>query len=321
MSKKMEDINIGLRIKEIRSELKWNQKRFANKIGATVSALSNWENGRNKPNTVMLSKIAGLGGITVEELLYGDLKIIINKKISEAIDSSKYKYNEDELNKINNNRDKIIDINRSLFEFIVLSEDEENTLDIINSSLRSFLFDSRDINEKLLSETSYHIDKLKFDIMGMGISGFKDDKNKLIPSYFRGVYEYDTIEVFHDGLNEIIYNEIRTILSESYKNIDSLYKLHYPERFIDNKWLKKRNLVLSSFSEEQFRKYSYYVHEMISRDEIGDGIDSILKTIIPDLDNVKYNIEYDELKNTLESFLNNLYIPDDWKVPIKSISR
>ncbi|WP_347298407.1 helix-turn-helix transcriptional regulator [Dolosigranulum savutiense] len=70
--KKEQDIKIGQRIKHIRSELGLNQKEFANKIDATVSALSNWENGRNKPNDIMLNNISKLGNITVDELLHGE---------------------------------------------------------------------------------------------------------------------------------------------------------------------------------------------------------------------------------------------------------
>lgn len=69
--KKEEDIQTGRRIKEIRSYLKMDQKTFANRINATVSALSNWENGRNKPNDIMLREIATLGGTTTRYLLTG----------------------------------------------------------------------------------------------------------------------------------------------------------------------------------------------------------------------------------------------------------
>lgn len=67
--KKKEDIILGNRIKDIRISLNYDQKRFAKEIGATVSALSNWENGRNKPNMEKLSNIAKIGNTTVEELL------------------------------------------------------------------------------------------------------------------------------------------------------------------------------------------------------------------------------------------------------------
>lgn len=70
--KKQEDIILGNRIKEIRIRLNYDQKRFAKEIGAPVSALSNWENGRNKPNMDRLTKIAQLGNISVAELLQGN---------------------------------------------------------------------------------------------------------------------------------------------------------------------------------------------------------------------------------------------------------
>lgn len=70
--KKIEDILIGNKIKKIRISLGMNQKEFAKIIGSNVSALSNWENGRNKPNMKKLSNIAKIGKTTVEALLYND---------------------------------------------------------------------------------------------------------------------------------------------------------------------------------------------------------------------------------------------------------
>lgn len=74
--KKSEDISIGRRIRDIRLgknkfNTKYDQASFAKLIGSTVSALSNWENGRNKPNTNMLKKIADIGEISVDKLVYG----------------------------------------------------------------------------------------------------------------------------------------------------------------------------------------------------------------------------------------------------------
>lgn len=69
--KKKEDILIGQRIKDIRSNLNMDQKTFASNLKATVSALSNWENGRNKPNDIMLRRIAKLGNVSIIYLLEG----------------------------------------------------------------------------------------------------------------------------------------------------------------------------------------------------------------------------------------------------------
>lgn len=70
--KKPEDIAIGQRIKNIRAVLKMDQKTFSSKINSTVSALSNWENGRNKPNDIALEAIAELGEVSVNYLLTGE---------------------------------------------------------------------------------------------------------------------------------------------------------------------------------------------------------------------------------------------------------
>lgn len=69
--KKMEDIVLGHRIKNLRISLGMNQKQFSDSLQTKVSTLSNWENGRNKPNMEKLSKIAELANISIEELLYG----------------------------------------------------------------------------------------------------------------------------------------------------------------------------------------------------------------------------------------------------------
>ena len=80
--KKKEDMILGKRIKDIRINLNYDQKRFAKEIGATVSALSNWENGRNKPNMEKLSNIAKIGDTSVKELLRSHLdKVEFEKRM------------------------------------------------------------------------------------------------------------------------------------------------------------------------------------------------------------------------------------------------
>ena len=68
--KKIGDVLLGARIRKIRNDMGYDQKQFSEKIGSTVSALSNWENGRNKPKDNTLNKIAELAGIPVNELLF-----------------------------------------------------------------------------------------------------------------------------------------------------------------------------------------------------------------------------------------------------------
>ena len=59
------------------------QEDLAYSIGfETKSTISNYESGKRKPDTRMLKKIAIHYNITVEELCYGDLSYLVNKKIT-----------------------------------------------------------------------------------------------------------------------------------------------------------------------------------------------------------------------------------------------
>ena len=62
---------VGKRIQAIRFSKGMDQKQFSDIIHATVSALSNWEAGRNLPNKERLKNVADLAGITVQKLLEG----------------------------------------------------------------------------------------------------------------------------------------------------------------------------------------------------------------------------------------------------------
>lgn len=84
----MEDLNkdrIGGRIRAIRKSRGETQTEFAQKIDATLPAVSNWETGRNIPNNERLKSIAELGEITVDELLYGSKLEIAKKAIDDAL--------------------------------------------------------------------------------------------------------------------------------------------------------------------------------------------------------------------------------------------
>ena len=84
---KSNPLTVGLRIKNIRETRGVNQKEFAKLINATVPAVSNWENGRSLPNNERLKRIAELGGIAVNELLYGSPKEFAYNVLIKELDS------------------------------------------------------------------------------------------------------------------------------------------------------------------------------------------------------------------------------------------
>lgn len=61
---------VGGRIKYYRERLKIDQKVIAEKIGVTSNAISNWENGRTRPDFSVVPKLCEALGITLYEL-YG----------------------------------------------------------------------------------------------------------------------------------------------------------------------------------------------------------------------------------------------------------
>ena len=65
------NLRIGKKIKSIRKSLGMNQSEFAHKIDATVSAVSNWENGRNMPNNHRLNNIAEIADVSLSEFFEG----------------------------------------------------------------------------------------------------------------------------------------------------------------------------------------------------------------------------------------------------------
>lgn len=112
VDKKEEDVLLGKRIKEIRVNLKQDQKTFSEKIGSTVSALSNWENGRNKPNDIMLAEIAKQGNTTVEKLTSfnpEDDYLLLFRKHTQGMDETKIK-------KFNSSLDKLMDAAKDLID-------------------------------------------------------------------------------------------------------------------------------------------------------------------------------------------------------------
>ncbi|APZ49073.1 hypothetical protein BW721_04890 [Jeotgalibaca sp. PTS2502] len=65
---------VGRRIFDIRTKLDLTQTEFGEMVdGAKKGIVSRWESGLNLPNRKRLDIIADAGGISVDELLYGDI--------------------------------------------------------------------------------------------------------------------------------------------------------------------------------------------------------------------------------------------------------
>lgn len=71
-------------IKALRRKHYLNQTAFANMIGVTQSAISQWEHGLTKPNSEQLRAISQAFGVSVDDLLGGDGQEPTGPKTQEA---------------------------------------------------------------------------------------------------------------------------------------------------------------------------------------------------------------------------------------------
>lgn len=310
---------LGNRIKKIRLSRGMTMEKFGEELNTSKGTVNNWEKGRNKPNKENLKKIAELGGLSVDELLHGKLINLIRKKVDEVIENSTMEYSAEELRKIRKNKNEIINKNKIIFEYSIQFDDEKKMYDTINSSIRSFLHENKDINEKLLSETLYHLDDLRGGLHLHAVKDYVSNRDKLERNFYKGVYVYESVEVLENGVDEKIYEQIDTTLKNAFKSIQAIYKSNFDVELKESEWIELRNSILDSLSDEYFRRYSYYVTEMVSINDYSNRIDAILNTMIPELENRKYSIEANELKDMLISFLDSLEIPTDWEVAIEDL--
>ena len=68
-------MSVGNKIVNMRSERNLSQRQFAEMLGTTVSVLSNWENGRNNPNKVMLARLSKMADVKVSDFVEKDTKV------------------------------------------------------------------------------------------------------------------------------------------------------------------------------------------------------------------------------------------------------
>ena len=64
----MNDYAFGNFLYALRTEKGLSQVQLGDMLGVTNKAVSKWENGSAKPNTVLIPKLAEILGVTVEEL-------------------------------------------------------------------------------------------------------------------------------------------------------------------------------------------------------------------------------------------------------------
>lgn len=135
---KKNPIEVGKRIRYIRTnELGLSMEDFGKKIDDRVKSgtVSNWETGKNLPNNQRLIKIAELGEIPVNELLYGSLDEFAYSVLIDDINNHGRFYNsfKEQFSKLNNIPEESITTEHAL-QFI-----EENRNVLINNGVKAHL--------------------------------------------------------------------------------------------------------------------------------------------------------------------------------------
>ena len=80
-------MEIAVQIRKHRTESGLSQKDLADKIYVTRQTVSNWENGKSYPDIQSLLLLSQLFGVTVDQLIKGDLETMKQEISQEAVDT------------------------------------------------------------------------------------------------------------------------------------------------------------------------------------------------------------------------------------------
>ena len=97
----MDQIKVGIFLKELRKEKGLTQEQLANVLNVSNRTVSRWETGSNMPDISILVEIAGFYDVSIPEIIQGERKSeIMNKETREtAVAMAKYSQNEVKMGK------------------------------------------------------------------------------------------------------------------------------------------------------------------------------------------------------------------------------
>ena len=72
----MDDLEIGKTIKQHRTELGWSQEVLAEKAYVSRQTVSNWETEKSYPDVHSLLILSDLFGVSLDELIKGDVAVM-----------------------------------------------------------------------------------------------------------------------------------------------------------------------------------------------------------------------------------------------------
>lgn len=251
--------DIGQRIKIIRKELGLKQSEFAKVIGATSSAVSNWEQGLNSPNNERLKAIAEVSGKSVGYIVNGnisedDVKKIFLNTLDLYIEHGVS--NQGDKKMLFEHKQDVLDFMFSDFydEYIVGDYDLDSDEKIADKILQTFmedilpeylfktntvmieakskLFDAKQYLENILESSSPIFDKVNKKIVFEAYSSLLD-----LSKYFEELGEEDNKQKSFSPLEvaKMSYQKNSEIFDEAYSYLTKEDLMEF------NKWRNKKN--------------------------------------------------------------------------------
>lgn len=237
MSLEVDPTVVGSRIRDIRTRLGLSMAAFAEKIDQHESikktksgTVSNWETGKNLPNNTRLVRIAELGGISVNELLYGGFKAFCHE-IFNSIENEKndkgyptlyagmltmlhYQGNNEKIAaSFEQGYETIRDLNLSY-------EDDKQIIDIFKKSIELHFSDHEYTNDGVINFAIDYIHDL-YDTKILDHFYFEIDSQN------RKTSAVDSI-LKRENINQELYDEIKHISDEAISKLNKL-KVKYSE--------------------------------------------------------------------------------------------
>lgn len=259
MSNKLDNTAIGQRIKEIRISLGETTEKFSENFDppASKGTISKWENGRYLPNNKRIKKIAELGEMTIQELLYGSKEVYLKKLLKESVFEDSSYYSDELVNEIikyliahENLDDIVVSVSSSDESNIDISELEK---DMIMNFIDNFIFE-------FVSENN-NLDLSNEDSLISTFTNFVKQKTKFDLNTFEGAFKHLTKET--EKIDPYYYTN-ETIQEFLNDKSSPLHSMKSEDELINLYFLSKLN---EQINEAATNVYMDYINFKISNDD------------------------------------------------------
>lgn len=286
---------VGTRIRQIRQNKGMTLEEFGNLLNAGKSNVSKWEKGLSLPNNERLKQISKIGGMTVNELLYGSTWEYAKQKINAICE--KYKITDSYLNIVFEN---YLPSLKETFEKKHTPKEVVINLFLLaygGGSYRDFylsyeMVDSSEFEEAFLKEIGFNaamqdlnlkekITQFLYEIMDIEISEFQNQKYKEFydPDIKEDAIKFMLTRYSFDSLSDIGIKAWTKELAEIYLDRLNLFKNYKPysdsnaiDLAVDLLSDRFKNYIGDYFKKENLSGREYYLPVKDNIDNIKDEL-------------------------------------------------